>query len=111
MQVTDILGDAGAPETITPGDTATGITDTIYRQTIHGAEKLAIGALLTCEDETVNMTFDGTAPTAAAGTNVGHAFSAGESYVLRGTNNVKNWKCIDRVSLSAGSVKVTPFFG
>jgi hypothetical protein len=110
MQVTDILGDAGAPEAIAPGDTATGITETIRVQEIHGATKEAIGALLTCEDETVNITFDGTAPTALAGTNVGHAFSAGESYVVRGTHNVKNFQCIDRVSTATGTVKVTPFF-
>jgi hypothetical protein len=110
MIVTDILGDAGAPESISPGDTSTGITATIYRQTIHGAEKLATGALITAEDETMNITFDGTDPTALAGTNVGHAFSAGESYVLRGINNVKNFRCIDRVSAVTGTIKVTPFF-
>lgn len=110
MIVTDILGDAGVGETLAPADTATGITATIYKQIIHGAEMSAIGALLTCEAETVNITFDGTAPTAAAGTNVGHAFSAGESYVIRSGPNVRNFKCIDRVSGSAGKVKVTPFF-
>lgn len=110
MIVTDILGDAGEPEAIAPGNTATGITATIYRQTINGVEKLATGALLTCEDETVNITFDGTAPTATAGTNVGHAFAAGESYVVRGINNVKGFQCIDRVASSLGTVKVTPFF-
>lgn len=111
MIVTDILGDAGAVESIAPGDTATGISASNYATAnIHGVEKLATGALLTCEDQTVNITFDGTAPTAAAGTNVGHAFAAGESYVIRGIHNVKNFKCIDRVSGSTGTVKVTVFF-
>jgi hypothetical protein len=110
MIVTDILGDAGAIEDITPGNTSTGIAATVYRQAIHGAVKLATGALVTCEDETANIAFDGTAVTAAAGTNYGHAFAAGESYVLRGINNVKNFRCIDRVASSASTIKVTPFF-
>ena len=108
--VTDILGDAGTPETITPGNTATGISATIYQQEIHKATMSAIGALLTCENETVNITFDGTAPTATSGTNVGHKFSAGESYVIRSGPNVRNFQCIDAVAGAAGSVKVTPFF-
>lgn len=110
MIVTDLLGDAGTPETITPGDTATGISATIYNQTIHGVKKLAIGALLTCEDNTAKITFDGTAPTATAGTDVGHEFASGESYVIRGTENVKNFLCIDNVSGSASKIQVTPFF-
>lgn len=106
-----MLGDAGEVDTIAPGDTATGITPSKYATTdIHGVKKLATGALLTCEDQTVNITFDGTAPTAAAGTNVGHAFAAGESYVIRGIHNVKNFQCIDRVSGTTGTVKVTLFF-
>lgn len=110
MIVTDILGDAGTPEEIAPGDTATGISASIYQQVIHKATMSAIGALLTCEDETVNITFDGTDPTATIGTNIGHKFSAGESYVIRSGPNVRNFKCIDAVSGSNGTVKVTPFF-
>jgi hypothetical protein len=110
MIVTDILGDAGAIENITPGDTATGIASNKVVATIHGAEKQAIGALITCEDNTVHITFDGTAPTATAGTNVGHPLSAGDSYVIRSGPNVRNFQCIDAVSGSAGTVKVTVFF-
>lgn len=110
MIVTDILGDAGEGEIIAPGNTPTGISDTIYQQTVHKATMSAIGALLTCEAETVNITFDGTAPTATSGTNVGHKFSAGESYVIRSGPNVRNFQCIDAVSGANGIVKVTPFF-
>lgn len=111
MQVTDILGDAGATETITPGDVVKGITKAIYEPTsglFKGRQ--AIGALITCEDSSANITFDGTAPTAAAGTNVGHSFDAGDSYVIRGTQNVINFQCIDRASGSASKIKVTTYF-
>jgi hypothetical protein len=110
MIVTDILGDAGGYENIVPGNTATGITATLLNATIHEATKQAMGALLTCENETVNFTFDGTAPTAIAGTNVGHALAAGNSYVIRGIHNLRNFQCIDAVASSAGTVKVTILF-
>ncbi len=110
MIVTDILGDAGGIENIAPGDVVTGITSTLYQKVVHGVEMSAIGALITCEDETVHITFDGTPPTAAAGTNIGHALSAGDSYVLRSGPNVRNFQCIDAVSGSAGTIKVTVFF-
>ena len=110
MQVTDILGDAGAYEAVAPADVATGITPTNLNASIYGATKQAIGALITGEGETVNFTLNGTAPTAAAGTNVGHALAAGESYVIRGISNLRNFKCIDRVSGSTGTVKATIFF-
>ena len=110
MQVTDILGDAGAYEAITPGDTAAGIDKDNLNADVHGATKQAIGALITGEDETVNFTLHGTTPTAAAGTDVGHALAAGESYVIRGISNLRNFQCIDLVSGSAGTVKATIFF-
>jgi hypothetical protein len=110
MIVTDMLGDAGQYENITPGDVVTGITASLLNASIHGSTQQAIGALITCEDQTVHFTIDGTAPTAIAGTNVGHALAAGDSYVIRGISNLRNFKCIDAVSASAGTVKVTVFF-
>lgn len=112
MYVFDTPGDAGTMETITPGDTATGITKTI-RHPISGvgANTEATGALLSVEDNTINFSIDGTTPTNKAGTNVGHKMDANQSYVIRGVQAVKDFKCVDRVSSSAGVVKVTPFFG
>jgi hypothetical protein len=111
MQVTDILGDAGATETLTPGDTVTGISASVYKLASGFMEgRQAIGALITCEGNSANITFDGTDPSAAAATNVGHSFDAGDSYVLRGVQNVLNFKCIDRASGSASKIKVTTYF-
>jgi hypothetical protein len=109
-EVRTITGDAGVPLTITPGDTATGIAATTYRQTIHGVVKLAIEALITCEDNTAKITFDGTTPTNEAGTDAGHEFAAGQSYQIKSIENIKNFLCVDNVSGSASKIKVTPFF-
>lgn len=111
MQFLEILGDAGTTENITPGDTATGITE-IIRAPKSGAYSgmEARAARITGEAQTVHYTEDGTTPTAAAGTNVGHSLIATGEYTIRGKGAVKDFLCIDRVSLSAGTVKVTCYF-
>lgn len=111
MQYMEILGDPGTTETITPGNTATGITKLIRAPAsglYQGLEAKA--ARITCEANTINFTEDGTAPTAAAGTNVGHALTANSEYTIRGVSNVRNFLCIDRVAGNVGVIKVTCFF-
>ena len=105
------MASPGAHETLTPGNTATGITSTVILPTsgdfiaIH-----AIGALITVESNSINFCIDGSTPTAAAGTNVGHQMNAGQSYYIEDQRGVVKFKCIDRVSGSASKVKVTTFF-
>ena len=111
MIVTEILGDGATYEKITPGDTATGFASAVLSPT-SGLYKgmTAKGALITCQGNTQQFTFNGTAPTAAAGTDYGHPIDAGQSYTIRGANNVRNFRTIDRVSGSAGSIKGTLLF-
>ena len=104
--VYDELGIADGYENITPGDTATGITAALQE---NAAGQAARAALITVEDNDVHFTYDGTTVTNAAGTNKGHRLLSGESVVIRGKSNVKNFQCVDRVSGSAGIVKVTVF--
>ena len=111
MYVTNMNGDAVTYEAITPGDTATGLSAATVHPTSGVAKGMtAKGMLITCEDNTVNFTLHGTAPTAKAGTNVGHALDAGQSLEVMGEGSVRNFQCIDRVSGSAGTVKVTVYF-
>lgn len=102
----------GAHETLTPGDTATGITAAIIQPTASDMFKNihAQGALITVESNTINFCIDGTTPTAAAGTNAGHQMDAGQSYMIESPYGVAKFKCIDRISGSASKVKVTTFF-
>lgn len=109
--VTDLPGQPGAFEAITPGNTATGFTATNINPTsgtYDGA--VAVAALLTGEDNTVNFSLHGVDPTAAAGTDIGHQLKAGESIELRGNVTLSNFACIDRVSGSAGTVKTTFYY-
>lgn len=101
----------GAYEKITPGNSSTGITAAILQPTSGIFKgKHAVGALITVETNTVNVTLEGTAATAAAGTNAGHAMTDGQSKVLESPHECKSFRCIDRVSGSAGIVKVTTYF-
>lgn len=98
---------AGAYESLTPGDTATGITAAIKQPTSGAFKNLpAIGALITVENNSARFTMDGTTPTAS----VGHLITAGQSYVITGAASVSAFKCIDAVSGVASNIKVTTFF-
>lgn len=105
----------GGHESLTPGDTATGITTSV-RHPADGVgaffAQTAITALITVEDNSMRFTLDGTTPTNANGTSadVGHLMSAGQSYVVENEYGVLNFKCIDAVSGAVSVTKVTVFF-
>jgi hypothetical protein len=100
------FGDAYDYENITPGDSSTGITASKLLSS-EGLPPKA--ALIQATDNTIHFTLHGTAPTAAAGTNVGLELAAGQSYLIEGFDNITNFRCIDAVSGSAGIVKVQLF--
>ena len=101
----------GAFEIIAPGNSSTGITAAIMQPT-SGIFKgdHAVGALITVEDNTVNIAIHGGAATATSGTNVAHAMTAGQSKVLESPHEVRNFRCIDAVAGTTGKVKVTTYF-
>jgi hypothetical protein len=70
----------------------------------------AQSALVTIETAAINFTIDGTTPTIAAGTNVGHTADSGSSFTLKGLNNIKNFQCINRVNASGAVVKYSISF-
>lgn len=67
------------------------------------------GALITVETAAINFTIDGTKPTATAGTNFGCQIGSGQSYVIAGWNNIRNFKCINSVNASGAIVKYQLF--
>ncbi len=93
-------GLAIASETITPGNNSTGITQALMTANV-------IAATISVEGNTIHFSESGVDPTPAAGTNIGHSLFAGNSYTIVGRRNVQRFRCIDRVSGSAGVVKVT----
>lgn len=105
--------DAGAHESISPGDAATGITSVI-KSPVSGRfkGKSAMAAFITVEDENARFCMDGTTPTNASGdsSDVGHKIESGQNYPILGEKAVADFKIIDAVSGSNAVVKITPFF-
>lgn len=67
-------------------------------------------ALITVETATITFTQDGTIPTASAGTNYGHQMVVGQSYVIQGWNNIRNFRCINTVNANGAVVKYSLFY-
>ena len=108
QNVKDILGEPGGFEKLTPGDTATPIS--AGKKVIAATGSGAIAAAITLEDFSINFTIDGTAPTALAGTNIGHKLDPGQMLILRTAAEVSLFQCIDRISGQASTVKITIYY-
>lgn len=69
---------------------------------------LARSVLISCEDQTVLMTLDGSRPGQTYDT--GHSIVSGGSYQTSNINAIRNAKFLDHTSGSASTVKITCFF-
>jgi hypothetical protein len=98
-------------EMLVPGNVSTPIPSSKLIGTGEWLARRATSALITVETNSINFCLDGSAATAAAGTNKCHEMAAGQSYVITGYTTIQNFRCIDRVAGSASSVKITVFFG
>jgi hypothetical protein len=67
-------------------------------------------ALITVKTAAIQFTLSGVTPTAIAGTNHGHQMDAGQSYVIRGYNNIRKFKCINAVASNGAIVEYSMFF-
>ena len=103
MVIRNSLGDADGYEELLP-TSATGITYAL----LHNNLRPVKGAYISVQDNPINFTLDGTTPTNAAGTDDGHPLASGESITIEGTNNVRNFLCID--SSAAARVKITLYY-
>lgn len=105
-------GDPGLPETVTASsDAVQSFTKTTYEPT-SGIYKgmQARMMLIQVIGNSVNMTKDGTNPTATAGTNLGITLVAGSSQVVTGINAIRNMKWLNAVAGSNATVKGEPYF-
>jgi len=85
-------------------DAAHGVTASNLYDSI---DKPCEAMLVTVEAQTINFTVHGTSPTASAGTGVGHQITAGNSIIISGHENCKNFEAINDVAGSDGIVKIT----
>jgi hypothetical protein len=68
-------------------------------------------ALIAAETYPLNITISGTTPTVAAGTNHGITLAAGNTWMIRGVQNVRNFRAINTVASSGAIMKYVLFFG
>lgn len=72
--------------------------------------RIAKAVLISVETADIRFTMDGTTPvvTATSG-GTGHLLAVGQSFVVQGTESVRNFRCINAVA-SSGSVVICSFF-
>jgi hypothetical protein len=97
------------------GQTLTGGTSTGTVATVQAPMELKTfsppqAALITVETATITFTLDGTTPTVSGGTNDGHQMTSGQSYVIAGWSNIRNFKCINTVNANGAVVKYSLFY-
>ena len=66
--------------------------------------------LVVAESYSVSITTSGTTPTVAAGTNHGITLAAGQSWVIRGKQNIRNFKAINTVNGSGALLKYCLYY-
>lgn len=66
--------------------------------------------LVTVEVASVHVTLSGTTPTATAGTNHGTTLTAGQSWVIRGIDNIRNFKVINETNANGALLKYALYF-
>ena len=110
--VVSFNGRPGTREKVTPGNTATGITEAIRNPSTGDFKHLLAKAALIQNQGSYDAKFciDGTTPTAAAGTDRGLILASGDSYAMIGYESVKNFLVIDNVSGEACKVEVLCYF-
>jgi hypothetical protein len=92
-------------------DVGTATADsTIYQSSSPFQGMQCKAAMLIGEANDMNCSVDGTLPSALAGQNVGIVIGDAQSMLLKDIAMIKNFRCIDRVSLSVGVMKVICFF-
>lgn len=92
------------------GSVTSGTVVTAQAPIIQNEAGDAKSALITVETATVNFTQDGTTPTVTSGTNFGHEITAGQSYVIRGHQNIYQFKAINSAANSGAVIKYSLFY-
>lgn len=104
--------------TFTAGETLTGQTDSgtcvlvqtplLIRNVVKPYSPKSM--LISVETAGINFTIDGTTPSLTAGANHGHLVGNGQSTVIRGSNNIKNFKAINAVNASGAVMKYSLYY-
>ena len=89
-----------ATETLTVANTVQVLTPSIFKDSVTSGG--ATDAFITLETAEIRYYYDGTQPTSTTG----HILAVGQNLVLRGQNQMINFKCI-RTGSTSGVITVT----
>ena len=109
MQIPKVATPTAAGETWT-GNKASGTIVTVQAPMFLKVYSAPVAALITCEVANAAFTMDGTSPTLTAGTSDGHTITSGQSYVVAGFNNIKNFKIINAANANGTVIKYSLFY-
>lgn len=114
MQVYQATGRPLATKKLTSTNTAQQLTTaymgaTATRITQSGLDRGAYACLLTCETNSVRVTYGNVDPTVDSGTALGHVLTAGSSMLLDCEEQVNSLRFISKVTDTAGVLQCTPF--
>jgi hypothetical protein len=99
-------GECRAYEKITDTDDSIGFT----AAKVEYDGRIAQAALITVEVAAIRFTMDGTTPVITATSNgTGHLMDVGQSFIVRGTESIRNFRCINAVN-DAGSIVFCSFY-
>jgi hypothetical protein len=112
QQVFAVDGEPTYEATIADTTSSVGFNTTYLTRTDPGSGRTvnAKSVLFIAQTATVTFTVTGTTPTIAAGTDAGIQMTAGQSWVLKGINAIKKFRCINTVASSGAKIKYIVFF-
>jgi hypothetical protein len=106
-------GEAMGHEKLSTITTSTGFTSTFYMRARGGTGQGTIpckAVLITVETGDIRITMDGTTPVVTGATQAGHLVTTGQNYVIRGWENIRNFRCINAVNANGAVVQCTFFY-
>lgn len=93
--------------TAATGFTATELKVNVSTNKPYGTERTVTEVVVTVEVESIRYTTDGTTPTTTATTGIGHLAAAGDVIIIRGYENIANFKAINAVDANGAIIQAT----
>lgn len=72
--------------------------------------RIAQAVLITVETAAIRFTMDGTTPVVTGASEAGHKIDAGQSFVVRGHESIRNFRCINESASNGAKVFCSYYF-
>ena len=72
--------------------------------------RIAQAVLVTVETASARFTMDGMTPVVTGGSEVGHKIDSGQSFIVRGTESIRNFRVINEVASNGSKIFCSFYF-